>query len=515
MKLLTSDIERITGGTLEGRGDLVVTSVTFDSRLVSLTEGNLFVAIRGKNHDGHSFIGQLYDSGLRCFLVEKDFNSAAKYDGASLIRVDNSIDALQLLASHVRRMFSSPVIAVTGSAGKTIVKEWLAEIAGYVMPVIRSPRSYNSQVGVPLSVLKLDNKYRLGIFEAGISRPGEMDKLRRIINPDIGIITNIGEAHSENFSDLHGKAREKLRLFRDSKVIIYCRDHNVIHDEILSDRNLAGKSLISWSYGDSNAAAIVAVFVRPDTGHSGININFRGSAYEFEVPFIDRASIENAVTVAVASLYLGIGSELISKGMKRLSPVAMRMNRKAGLNNCLIIEDYYNSDPGSLAIAVEYLAMQNKKKKTLILSDILQSGREEKELYGEVAELVSRTGVEKFIGIGEALSRNRSLFGQGARFFSSTDEFLRSPALSDFSNEAVLLKGARIFEFERIGVLLEEKVHQTVLEVNLDAVSSNLNEFRKYLNPGTGIMAMVKAFAYGAGPSEIASLLQYHRVDYL
>jgi alanine racemase len=255
--------------------------------------------------------------------------------------------------------------------------------------------------------------------------------------------------------------------------------------------------------------------VRSESGSTGLVLNFRGSEYEFEVPFIDRASLENAITVAVASLYLEISDDVIAKGLKGLAPVAMRMNRKAGLNNCLLIEDYYNSDPGSLAIAVEYLAMQNKRIKTLILSDFLQSGRDEKELYGEIAELIERSGVDKLIGIGEALLRNRQLFSEGARFYSSTDEFIRMMTASDFKDEAVLLKGARIFEFERIGVLLEEKIHQTVLEVNLDAVSSNLGEFRKHLNPGTGIMAMVKAFAYGAGPAEIASLLQYHRINYL
>jgi alanine racemase len=514
MNLLSSDIERITGGKLFGPKDINVTEVITDSRQLSNSEGKIFFAINGKNHDGHLFINALYRKGIRAFCVEKLLDEHITYSGAAFILIRNSVTALQLLAAYVRKSFRSPVIAITGSAGKTIVKEWLSDILGQTTPVIRSPKSYNSQIGVPLSVLKLEEKYKLGIFEAGISLPGEMEKLQTIIDPDIGVITNIGDAHSENFHDIKLKATEKLKLFSGASVVIFCRDQDLVRSLIFNDENLRKKKLIGWSFKDPDAEIFVKMNPSKN-GETAINVVFKENRCDFVIPFTDRASVENAVTVTAVSLALGTSVETISKGLSSLVSVAMRMELKGGINNCQLIEDFYNSDPGSLGMALEYLKSQSGRETTLILSDFVQSGRDEEELYGEVALLLKKAGIDKFIGVGKALVRNSNLFGSDSKFYYSTEDFIRSFTGSNFRNEIILLKGARIFEFEKIAKLLEQQLHQTVLEVSLDAISHNLNEFRRYLNTGTGIMAMVKAFAYGAGPAEIATLLEYHRVSYL
>ncbi|MBK7628553.1 MAG: bifunctional UDP-N-acetylmuramoyl-tripeptide:D-alanyl-D-alanine ligase/alanine racemase [Bacteroidales bacterium] len=514
MKILSADIASITKGKLLGPGDLIANEIVTDSRQLSFTTGQIFAAIKGKNHDGHIYIGNLYRKGVRVFIVESPPDEIKDYSEAAFILTGSTVEALQLIASFIRDKFKSPVIAVTGSAGKTIVKEWLADILGLTTPVIRSPKSYNSQIGVPLSVLKLDEKYKLGIFEAGISLPGEMSKLQRIIKPDIGVLTNIGDAHRENFADDKSKATEKLLLFKNASIIVYCSDQKLVNSLILADVNLKSKRLVNWSFRDQKAKVFVTAVTLAD-GKTSLKIVYEHKNYDFIIPFSDRASVENAITVASVCLALGTDASVISAGLKSLVSVAMRMELKSGINNCQLIEDYYNSDPGSLWMALEYLKSQNGKEPALILSDFVQSGRDEKELYGEVAQLIKKTGIRKFIGIGKSLIASHDLFEKEARFYNSTEEFVSSFNGSDFRNEIILIKGARVFEFEKIGKLLEQQIHQTVLEVNLDAISHNLNEFRSHLNPGTRIMAMVKAFAYGAGPAEIAALLEYHRVSYL
>jgi Alr-MurF fusion protein len=514
VKITASDIAKITGGHLSGVPGNVVNELLTDSRGASFTEGQAFFAIRGVNHDGHNFIPQLYDRGIRIFIAERLPDSADEWPGASFIIVNDTVDALQLLAAHKRRLFGGRVIAITGSAGKTIVKEWLADVAGKVRQVVRSPKSYNSQIGVPLSVWKLDEGFDMAIIEAGISLPGEMEKLRNVIDPHTGVITNIGDAHSENFSDLESKASEKLKLFRNCSVIVWCSDYKIIDQLIRTDSDMMRKNLFDWSAENSNAALFLDETVISD-GKSVLKVIYGGTRYEFSIPFTDRASIENAITVAAVCLAEGLDIDSIRKGLSRLVSVAMRMEIKTGVNGCQLIEDYYNSDPGSLGMALEYLRTQNKRKTVLILSDFIQSGRDEKDLYSEVARLVKRVGIGRFIGIGKALSSSRDLFPAGSSFYNTTDEFINILLPSWFTDEVILLKGARIFEFEKISQVLEHQVHQTVLEINLDAITNNLNEFRKKLNQGTRIMAMVKAFAYGAGPSEIAALLEYHRIDYL
>ncbi|HPT22172.1 MAG TPA: bifunctional UDP-N-acetylmuramoyl-tripeptide:D-alanyl-D-alanine ligase/alanine racemase, partial [Bacteroidales bacterium] len=514
MIISSSEIAKITNGRLFGSPDLKVSEIITDSRQLSYAEGLVFFAIGGKIHDGHKFIESLYGKGIRVFVVEKLPEHHEKYSGAAFILTVNTIDALQLLASYKRKCFKSPVIAVTGSSGKTIVKEWLADIIGLTTSVVRSPKSYNSQIGVPLSVWKLDDKYKFGIFEAGISMPGEMDKLRKIIEPDLGVITNIGDAHSENFPDDRIKAEEKLRLFVNASTIIYSSDQEIVGQMITGNDSLRSKNLIDWSFRSRDAKIFVSRSSMPD-GKTALQMTFNGKLNGFMIPFSDRASVENAVTVAAVCLALGIDAAVIARGLAELESVAMRMEMKRGINNCQLIEDYYNSDPGSLGMAIEYLKSQNGGKTSLILSDFIQSGRDEKELYGDVARLIKKAGIDKFIGIGDALIRNSALFDKSSRFFRSTNDFVNTFNGSEFRDETILLKGARLYEFEKIGNLLEQQIHQTILEINLDAIAHNLNEFRRHLDPGTKILAMVKAFAYGAGPAEIAALLEYQRVSYL
>ena len=514
MKLTSSDISEIIDGKLTGPADLQVTDIFTDSRQLNFTDGYVFFAIKGINHDGHQYVENLYYKGVRIFVVVNLPSGLSALSDAAFIKVDDTVAALQKLAAFKREEFKSTVVAITGSAGKTIVKEWLADIMGMTTSVVRSPKSYNSQIGVPLSVWKLNNKYKLGIFEAGISLPGEMERIQRVINPQIGIITNIGDAHSENFSNITEKAKEKLKLFRNAETIIFCRDNKIIRDLLLQDKSYKSKRLIDWSFEEKGAEYFIKKKSLPD-GKTALEISIASSILEFEIPFTDRASVENAVSVAVSSIVLGVAPEILSKGLSALISVAMRMEKKGGINDCQLIEDYYNSDPGSLGMAIEFLKSQKIKKTTLILSDFVQSGRDEKELYKEVADLIKQTGISRFYGIGEALMRQQKLFDTSSSFFRTTDEFIKNFVAGDFKNEIILLKGARRYEFERIGKLLEQKVHQTVMEINLDAIAHNINEFRRVLKHDTRIMAMVKAFAYGAGPSEIASLLEYHRVSYL
>ncbi|NSW93460.1 MAG: bifunctional UDP-N-acetylmuramoyl-tripeptide:D-alanyl-D-alanine ligase/alanine racemase, partial [Bacteroidales bacterium] len=514
MKITAADIAKITGGRITGNPDYVIHDIITDSRHLIHTDEAAFVAITGVNHDGHKFIHNLYQKGVKVFISEKIPKEMHNLSEATFIVTDNSIDALQSLASHKRNSFSKTVIAVTGSTGKTIVKEWLADILGASFPVLRSPKSYNSQIGVPLSVWKLEQQYDMAVFEAGISKPGEMARLRQIIRPDVGIITNIGDAHSENFTDNESKAREKLLLFSESSSIIYCRDHELIHKLISENPVLKSKNLISWSFHDQNANLSVSKINTSDQC-TLVSLRYKGLYHEFSIPFSDRASVENALTVITACLALGLDPAAIKEGVRSLHSIAMRMEIRNGINNCQLIEDFYNSDPGSLIMAVEYLKSQSSRKRTLILSDFMQSGRDVRELCEDVADIVRKAGIEKFVGIGPVLFSNRNLFDKSSEFFYSTEEFLSNFNGSSFSNETILLKGARIFEFEKIAHLLELQTHTTVLDVSLDAIVNNLNELRRHLNLETRIMAMVKAFAYGSGLSEIASVFEYNLVNYL
>lgn len=519
------DIETICGWVngiwLRSIGEGMVEELCIDSRKIAHPETALFIALQTRHRDGHAFIGDAYDKGVRNFLVSSDVDTTP-YAGANFIKVQDTVAALQQLAAANRRQFDLPCIGITGSNGKTIVKEWLYQLLAEDYNAVRSPKSYNSQIGVPMSVWLLNKKHELAIFEAGISQPGEMEKLEYIIQPTMGVFTNIGEAHSEGFLNNRQKIKEKLLLFRHAKQLVYCKDHHELNQgiveyvrQIKDDNDL---QLFAWSAKKGGDLWVKNVSKGPAS--TTIEAEYDHDQVSITIPFTDPASVENAIHCWCVLLLLGVEQTSISDRMLHLAPVSMRLELKHGINDCTFINDTYNSDLTSLLIALEYLEQQKQHPHhTVILSDMLQIARPDGELYEEVANIISSKHIQRFIGIGPALYKNKALFRKHKRmrsiFFKSTDDFLKSFHLITFSNEAILLKGARVFTFERIGTLLEQKVHQTVLSINLSSLIHNLNVFRSRLKSGVKTMAMVKAFSYGSGSYEIAHRLQYSGVDYL
>ena len=488
-----------------------------DSRKLVHPQYTLFIAIKGERHDGHDFIADLYDRGVRNFLVSIQVKNEEAFPKASFFIVKNTMVALQQLCTLHRERYSIPLIGITGSNGKTITKEWLYELLHLDKHIARSPKSYNSQVGVPLSVWEITDEHDFAILEAGISQPGEMDKLEQMIKPTIGVFTNIGEAHSEGFKGTREKVKEKLKLFTSVDVLIYCKDYEVIDAEIqesIKNGELDKDAPFTWSAKED--AQLQIKEVKTASQFTKITGVIDENPIEIEIPFSDKASIENAIHCWAVLLYLRIPASKIQERMKTLHPIGMRMELKEGINHCTLINDSYNSDMGSLLIALDFLNQQKQfKKKVVILSDILQTGRDEESLYKEVAEIINKKGVDRILGIGKAISRQAEQFSTGGSFYPSTEDFLSKFSGSMFHDEIILLKGARQFQFEQISKMLEQKAHETLLEVNLDAVVHNLNAFKSKLNPDTKIMAMVKAFSYGTGSYEIANVLQFHHIDYL
>ncbi len=516
MYYFAKDIARILNGTLQGTGnpDAVIRHLLIDSRSLASAETSLFFALKGERHDGHKFIADAYKKRVRNFVVSELPSPVEAFPDANFILVKDTLTALQQICVNHRKKFNIPVLGITGSNGKTIVKEWLYQLMQEDKNVVRSPKSYNSQVGVPLSVWLMSEENNLAIFEAGISRPDEMEKLEPIISPSVGLITNIGQAHDENFLNSKQKIREKLKLFIHASALIFNRDNLELNDEIVGNSVMKKLNLFTWSR--KSKANLQIGKVTKEGNETELQGIYNNEFIRIRIPFIDEASIENAIHCWAVMLFLGYPNKAIADRMPRLSPVAMRLELKEGINNCSIINDSYNSDLGSLAIALDFLNQQKQHpKRTLVLSDILQSGKNENELYMEVANLVKEKGVSRIIGIGEAISRQEKQFSGEKSFFKTTDDFLSHYNANLFNNETVLLKGARAFGFERISLVLQQKAHETVLEINFNALVHNLNYYRSKLAPGTKIMAMVKAFSYGSGGFEIANILQYHHVDYL
>jgi alanine racemase len=483
-----------------------VDTVSIDSRSLQNSSHSLFFALVGPNNDAHTFIADLIEIGVQNFVVS--YIPAECKGKANFIVVENTLDALQQFAAYYRNLFEFPVIGLTGSNGKTIVKEWLNFLLSPDFNVIRSPKSYNSQVGVPLSVLAINEKHNLGIFEAGISTVSEMGKLEEVIKPTIGILTNIGSSHDEGFSNLEQKIKEKQLLFKHAEVLIYQKNN-------LVDKCVLPKTkTFSWSFDKESAD--VFVFKKETLNQSTtLHYKYRGNTYELNIPFEDKASIENAISCLMLLLYLDYDSATIQSRMLLLFPVEMRLKVKTGINNCSLIDDSYSSDFQSLKIALDFLESQKQfQNKTVILSDIFQSGLSNEELYSKVSELIVSNNISRVIGIGETISEFKDKF-ENCITFNSTAEFVSNFENFDFGNETILIKGARSFEFEEIVYLLEEKTHETVLEINLNAISYNLNFFKSKLKPSVKIMLMVKAFGYGNGGLEIAKLLEHHKVDYL
>ena len=508
-----SEIAEITGGSLSGDyTDGRVEELLTDSRKLSTSLHTLFFALVTPSNDGHKYIADLYNRGLRHFVVSTLPTDA--FPGAGFICVSNTLEALQKVAARHRSLFSLPVIGISGSNGKTIVKEWLWQLLSPEYPLVRSPRSYNSQIGVPLSVWQISKIHNLAVFEAGISEPGEMVHLAPLILPDVGILTNIGHAHDQFFDSLQQKLEEKLLLFEGSSTLVYCSDIPWIHQMIVAKQK-AGQILFSWGAAKENTLQIIEK-TSPSPGTTRITAIFEGKEISIHIPFADAAHIENAIHCWCVMLLFDYGTAVVNERMMQLHSVEMRLQMNAGINGCSIINDAYSFDPDSLQIALDFLMQQNQhESKCLILSDMRQGEPNEPALYERIAQMVNSRNINRLIGVGEVITRYGGLFNAESVFYKDTASFISDFNSGDYSNESILVKGAREFGFEKITGLLMQKSHETVLEVNLDALVHNLNYYRSKLMPGTKLMAMVKAFSYGSGSFEIANTLEHHRADYL
>ena len=515
------EIIAIIGGHVTGPDNATEQSIrflSFDSRTVLSGKETLFFALKSERNDGHRFIEEAIAREVNSFVVE-DLPATTSLNASSLfIVVKDTLAALQKLAAFHRQRFTYPVVGITGSNGKTIVKEWLSELLSPELKIVRSPRSYNSQIGNPLSVWLMDHRFDLAIFEAGISKQGEMEKLEAILKPDHGIFTHLGKAHLENFSSIVELVDEKIRLFINSSLIVYCSDFALLRQAI-------GKVIFNnnprhfcWS-ADDNSADLLITNKAKSNESTLIEGTFQSAKISITIPFTDDASIENAIHCWAYLLATNVNTQSLKDKFLKITPVAMRLELKKGINGCTVINDSYNSDTASLVNALDFLDQQtdNRKKRcTVIISDILQSGENPDILYREIADYIQMRQIDRLIGIGPEISRFGSMFATNEKhFFPSSDEFLLHFKESDFNNEVILLKGARQFRFDRISAVLQQKAHQTVMEIDLDAMVYNLNFYREKLSPTTKVMAMVKAFSYGTGSVEVAKALQYRRIDYL
>lgn len=516
MRYTIESVVSMIGATRYGFCPSTITWLLTDSRSLCFPKDTLFFALRGNRRDGHDYIKMLYEKGVRNFVVSRLPDRVDNYKESNFLLVKDTLHALQMLAAQHRRDFDIPVIGITGSNGKTIVKEWLYQLLEHKYSITRSPRSYNSQIGVPLSVWLINQQTQLAIFEAGISKPNEMDALWKMVMPTIGILTNIGNAHQENFENLQEKCMEKLHLFRKCDVVIYDADNELIQGCV--NKVVMTAREIAWSKKNQEKPLFISAI---EKGESSTKVSYRylGLDNYYEIPFIDDASVENSIHCLAVCLYLLLPPELIRQKMATIEPLAMRLEVKDGQNGTILINDSYNSDISSLSIALDFMERRldsKHHKRTLILSDILQTGWSNHELYRRVKQLVEGRGITKLIGIGTNISAASRFFNVEQQFFfESTEEFLSSPQIEEIRNELVLIKGARIFSFDKITERLELKVHETILEVNLGALVENLNHYRNMLPPDTKTVCMVKASAYGAGAIEVSKTLQDSRVSYL
>ncbi len=507
-ELTISDLVKICQGQLIRSGpDQSIRSLLTDSRKVSDAQSAVFFAIKGPNHDGHKYIAELAQKGVSTFVIEAMPETPLPAE-INLILVESSLKALQQLAKYKRGEFHSPVIAITGSNGKTIIKEWLSKMLSTRAQVVKSPRSYNSQLGVPLSVWEIGPQYDYGVFEAGISQMNEMDRLKEIIQPTHGIITNIGTAHEEGFDSIEIKLKEKLKLFQGCKVLVFSTNDSLIANAV-KQMNQPPEKLISWSYHHEADIRIEAL------NDNNYRFHFPEKTRELRLPFTDEASEENLIHCICMLYELGLSSIQIQLALNSLEPVDMRLKLVKGINNTYVIDDSYNNDLAGIESALDFLAHQNQfGRKTVILSDIPQVSDPSK-VYASVNRLLLEKGADKLIGVGPEISKNQELFGIDKSFYPGTGALLQQLSGKELQESVILVKGARKFGLERVVSALAEKAHQTILEINLDAITENLNFYRNRLGPEVKIMVMVKAFAYGSGSAEVAQLLQFHKVHYL
>lgn len=491
----------------------VVEHLITDSRHIAFAPSSLFFALPGPRRDGHDFIADAYRQGLRYFVVSKMPDLDA-FPQACFILVEDTLAALQMLATWHRRQFDLPVIGITGSNGKTVVKEWLFQLLHTDYRLVRSPRSFNSQVGVPLSVWQIQPEHDMAVFEAGISRRGEMARLAPIVQCTLGVFTSLGDAHSEGFASVEEKLREKLALFQSPELIFYGADDPGVDAAIRA----LGKPVFRWGTSPGAELQLLRAAPGPDGRTTSVQAAFQGRALHFQIPFSDQASLHNAMLCAGVMLHLGVPDTTIAERIARLEAVEMRLETREGINDCTLINDSYNSDLHALAIALDVMARQAAgRRRTLILSDILESGSDPQTLYAAVADLICEKGVQRVFAVGEQIRRLKGKLPPEIEtaFFTDAADFLRRADADTFQQEIILIKGARRFGFERIANRLALKVHQTALEINLSALAHNLRQFQQLLDPGVRTMAMVKAAAYGSGSIETAKLLEQQQVDYL
>ncbi|MCG8326316.1 MAG: bifunctional UDP-N-acetylmuramoyl-tripeptide:D-alanyl-D-alanine ligase/alanine racemase [Chitinophagales bacterium] len=513
MKYNTVSLKDILNAKWQQKGLLgQIHEILTDSRNLHDGAGTLFFAIPGLHHNGHDYIGILYDAGVRHFVVSQKIKNQHLFHDANFFEVDNTIKALQRIGRHHRKHFHIPIIGITGSNGKTIIKEWLFQLLHQDYHICRSPKSFNSQIGVPLSVWQLKKQHDLGIFEAGISQVDEMENLAFLMLPSIGIFANIGQAHSEGFASLQQKVNEKLKLFTKVERLIYCKDHEVIDKAVIEQR------IPVYTWGKSRDANICIRTIEQEAFRTTITATTEGKEEKVVIPFTDEASIENAMHCWCLLKWKGYPSEKIIQRLAGLEQVSMRLEIRPGINQCILVNDSYNADLDGLEAALEFTNRQfPNQNKAAILSDILQSGRTNEQLYQIVAGLLKKYRFQKLVAIGSGIKQMVSILDVDIRWnhFDTTEDFLSQQQHNTFQSEVLLIKGARVFGFERIAQRLSHKVHQTQLEVNINALIHNIRVYQKYIKPTTRMMLMVKAAAYGSGSIEIARALAFHKIDYL
>ncbi|MBP5360321.1 MAG: bifunctional UDP-N-acetylmuramoyl-tripeptide:D-alanyl-D-alanine ligase/alanine racemase [Bacteroidaceae bacterium] len=521
MKYSIKDIIRITGcETIGNDTGRVIDTLLCDSRSLLSAESTLFFAITTAHGSGLNYIDELYDKGVRAFAVDSCETIDIEAMPDAIFLVGNTLETLQSIAAYHRRQHTNlNMVGITGSNGKTIVKEWLYQLIGHRQPTVRSPRSYNSQIGVPFSLILIQDDTQLALIEAGISLPGEMERLEPLILPQTVVLTNIGSAHQENFLDLRQKTREKLTLARNASKIVYPADDQTIA-ETIAEMAIPADRLFGWSKKDKSAPLYISHI---ETRGSGSLVAYSTVQDQgtYTIPFIDNASIQNSITCLATAVALGYDHATVAAAMPELEPMAMRLEVKEGQRNLTIINDSYNSDVNSLSIALDFMGRRShglatqQEQNILILSDILQSSDNKQQLYAKVAELVAAQHIDLLIAIGKEIEPYLPNFTVPYHHFATTDQLLHSNLLYTLHDATVLVKGARIFRFDKITALLEKRVHETILEVNLNAIVDNLNHYRALMRPDTKIVCMVKASAYGAGSIEVSKTLQDHKVDYL
>lgn len=488
--------------------DVPISHLLTDSRKLIVSEGALFFAISGARHDAHQYITAVYNAGIRMFVVENlDKIDLEQLPQANIVLAHSAIHALQEIAAAHRESFDLEVLAITGSNAKTTIKEYLAQMLEGELQLVKSPKSYNSQIGVPLSVWMIGEEDTLGIFEAGISTVGEMENLERVIQPTVGLFTNIGTAHDEGFTNIQEKIRDKLQLFRHVNTLIYRRDHEQLHQEITQ----LDIPTFTWTLNDATADVKIS-----KAGEYEYDVYHEQQVYKLQFPASDAASVENIAHCVAFLIYKGFSAKQIATALKKIKKVAMRLELKQGHHNCYLIDDTYNNDLAGLQVALEFLAQQHmRSRKSIIISDLIQAGNQPDKVYADMGKLLQSYPLHQIHAIGMALYKHKHLLPSHAQFYATTEDFLNQLQSRSFEDEIILVKGARSFAFERIVEKLQQKTHSTVLEINLEALAHNLNYYKSKLQKGTKVMAMVKAFAYGSGSFEVAQLLQYHKVDYL